>query len=304
MQFNSQNNYDSQRFSPLPAPPSYNDHLQQQQKSSQHSPVLNMDSLSGQNRKYGSVSPNHMYQDNHMTQQHQIYPPHTMTSPGVINQLSPARSPQMSPSNYSPQSQSCYMHSPTPIKPSPIPSPVNHVPMNQAQPQLQMGGVGSRPSLLQQCLEAPNDSMLRAALTQHMHTTFQPQVQQTQQQQQQDYRQHNVTYSTVSMPIINSIINNNQINSLPSAQTTNYYQHAQMSQMCSVPPVRNESNMSLEEQIDTNSMLDLDYDVEQLLRQELAMDSNLEFNFDNSSSQNGPTSEGHNLVRWRKLVLA
>lgn len=61
--------------------------------------------------------------------------------------------------------------------------------------------------------------------------------------------------------------------------------------------MRNESNMSLEEQIDTNSMLDLDYDVEQLLRHELAMDSNLEFNFDNSSSQNGPTSEGHNLVR-------
>lgn len=301
--FNSQNSYDSQGFSPLHAPPpSYDDHIQQQQKGSQHSPVLNMDSLN-QNHKYGSLSPNHIYQDNLLTQQ-QIYPPHTLTSRGsssslgVNTQLSPARSPQMSPSNYSPQPHQ-FRHSPTPLKPSPIPSPINQVPMNQVQPQgqIQMGGVGSNRSLLQQCLEAPNDSMLRAALTQHMHTTFPPRINQGQ-HQPQNYGLLSPTYSTASMTNMNTV--NNQINSIPSTHTcmSNYSQSPHPGQIgTGVPPIRNESNMSLEEQIDTNSMLDLDYDVEQLLRHELALDSNLEFNFDNSASQNGPTSENRNLVR-------
>ena len=61
-----------------------------------------------------------------------------------------------------------------------------------------------------------------------------------------------------------------------------------------VTPTRNISNPSLAE-IDTDSMLDLDYDVEQLLRQELAMDANLDFNFDNNTPN--PNTDSHNLVR-------
>lgn len=94
-------------------------------------------------------------------------------------------------------------------------------------------------------------------------------------------------------------MNGNQMNNMAHTTMANFAQQPSLtthsvSQMSQEPPNRNESNMSLE-QIDTNSMLDLDYDVEQLLRHELALDANLDFNFDNS--QNGPTSESQNMVR-------
>uniref|UniRef100_A0AAU8BWX8 Forkhead box protein O n=1 Tax=Mercenaria mercenaria TaxID=6596 RepID=A0AAU8BWX8_MERMC len=299
LQFNSQNNYDSTGFSPLPAPPSYNDHLQQQQQqNSQQTTVLNLDTLSNQGRSYTNMSPNHMYQDTVLTQ-HQILPQQTMTSSGsttlgINTQLSPARSPQLSPSNYSPRSQ--YVQSPQPIKPSPVPSPVNQVPMNHVQSRHQTGGIGSGRSLLQQCLEAPNDSMLRAALTQHMDSSsYQPQVRR---QQPQHYGGQFSTAFPQSTPMsnIDSIINNNQVNSVENMENFSHSSQTSSNTLVSGVPVRNESNMSLEEQIDTNSMLDLDYDVEQLLRHELALDSNLEFNF-GENSQNGPTSDSNNLVR-------
>jgi forkhead box protein O3 len=301
--FNSQNNYDSQGFSPLPAPPSYNDHLQQQQQqNSQQTTVLNLDTLNSQGQNFTTLSPNRMYQDAGLTQR-QILPQQTMTSPGSTNlgintQLSPARSPQLSPSNYSPRAR--YVQSPQTIKPSPVPSPVNQVPMNHVQQLHQTGGMGSGRSLLQQCLEAPNDSTVWAALTQHMSSSssssYQPQVRPMQPLQFGGQFTSAFTSQNVPMSNIDSIINNNQVNSVSSMG--NYTQLAQSSGNTQTDgaPVRNESNMSLEEQIDTNSMLDLDYDVEQLLRHELALDSNLEFNF-GDNSQNGPTSESNNLVR-------
>lgn len=299
VQFNSQNNYDGTGFPSLPAPPSYNDHLQQQQQqNSQQSSVLNLDTLSSQGRSYTNMSPNHMYQDNMLTQ-HQILPPNTMTSPGstslgINTQLSPARSPQLSPSNYSPRQR--YVHSPLPVKPSPLPSPVNQqVQMNQQQSLRQASGMGNGRSLLQQCLEAPNDSMLRAALTQHMNSSsYQPQVR-AQQPQHFGGLFNNAFTQSNQMPNVDSVIDNGQIN---AGHLSNMANFSQPSQTNNVEPERSESDMSLEEQIDTNSMLDLDYDVEQLLRHELALDSNLEFNFgDSSSTQNGPTSDSQNLVR-------
>lgn len=298
--FGSSNDYDSQGFSTLPAPPSYNDHLQQQQNTQQSS-VLNLDTLSTQARNFSNMSPNHMYQEGNVTPQGHILPQQTMTSPsssslGISTQHSPARSPQLSP-NYSPRS--VYTHSPQPIKRSPhvSPSPLSQGQQQQQQPQHQVSGVesGTGRSLLQQCLEAPNDSMLRAALTQHMNTTYQPQVRASPQPQPQ-FGQYNNGFSNAPMQNIDSIINNNQI--MTQYGLLQQQQQPITSEMGGVP-VRNESNMSLEEQIDTNSMLDLDYDVEQLLRHELALDSNLDFNFDssNTSTSNGPTSESKNLVR-------
>lgn len=303
LQFNSQNNFDSQGFSPLPAPPSYNDHLQQQQQqqqNAQQTTVLNMDTLNSQGQSFTTLSPNRMYQDTVLTQ-HPILPQQTMTSPGSTNlgintQLSPARSPQLSPSNYSPRAR--YVQSPQPVKPSPVPSPVNQVPMNHVQPLHQTGGIGSGRSLLQQCLEAPNDSMLRAALTQHMNSSsYQPQVRPTQPLHFGGQFSSSFTTQNAPMPNIDSVINNNQVNSVGSmGNFTSQLAQSSGNTSTGQAPVRNESNMSLEEQIDTNSMLDLDYDVEQLLRHELALDSNLEFNF-GDNSQNGPTSESNNLVR-------
>lgn len=302
VQFNAQNSYDSTGFSSLPAPPSYNDHLQQQQQqqqqNSQQSTVLNLDTLTSQGRSYTNMSPNHMYQDTVLSQ-HQILPPNNMTSPGSTNlgvntQLSPAHSPQLSPSSYSPRQR--YVHSPLPVKPSPVPSPINQVPVNHAQQHRQVGGLGSGRSLLQQCLEAPNDSMLRAALTQHMNSSaYQPQVRAQQPQHFGGLFSNTFTQST-QMPNVDNVIDSGQINTGQVDPLGNYSQTSQVGN--TQINERSESDMSLEEQIDTNNMLDLDYDVEQLLRHELALDSNLEFNFsDSSSSQNGPTSDSHNMVR-------
>ncbi|XP_052808484.1 forkhead box protein O-like [Mya arenaria] len=311
LRFNTQNNYDSQGFGNLPAPPSYTDHLQQQQNN-QQTTVLNLDTMTQpQNRSY-TVSPNPMYQENIMSPARQMMPSPVPNSLVVNTQHSPARSPQLSPS-YSPRG---YVHSPQPVKRSPHlsstamanqPSAMaNQVPMNQSGhgqvglvQQTPVSNNGNR-SLLQQCLEAPNDSMLRAALTQQMNSTYQPQ--QVTLSQSQPFIQN--TYSTSPVQTMNlNNINNNQVNNSPhtSSSMVNYAQSPNLgashaSQVGPDEPIRNESNMSLE-QIDTHSMLDLDYDVEQLLRHELAMDANLDFNFEAQPSQNGPTSESQNMVR-------
>lgn len=283
MRFNSQNSYDS-AFNNLPAPPPYSDHMQQQQNT-QPGTVLNLDSP----RSYTNMSPSPMYQENMMPSPRPMMPG-SSNNLGIITQHSPARSPQISPS-YSPQA---YIHSPQAVKRSPQPQLANQGPnqvgVNQPQQSPNMTGGGGR-SLLQQCLEAPQDSMLRAALTQQMNPTYQPQqVLATQPQQFTQYT--NNTYSAPQTGNLNNI-NNNQINNMPQsfAQPSNV-----TSQVEPMSTSRNESNMSLAE-IDTNSMLDLDYDVEQLLRHELALDANLDFNFDGSQAQNGPTSESRNLVR-------
>lgn len=210
---------------------------------------------------------------------------------GISTQHSPARSPQMSPS-YSPQG---YIHSPQAVKrpqpaqqqlPNQGPSPVG---VNQGQQS-----PGGR-SLLQQCLEAPPDSMLRAALTQQMNPTYQ-QPQQVLATQPQQFSQYNNVYNTPAQTLNLNNINNNQMNNLPPSTVTAFAQQSTMTTQMEPMPGRNESNMSLAE-IDTNSMLDLDYDVEQLLRHELALDANLDFNFENTAQQNGPTSESRNMVR-------
>ncbi|KAH3729679.1 forkhead box protein O-like [Dreissena polymorpha] len=283
LRFNSQNNYDNQVYTNLPAPPPYNGSMKQQHQAS----VLGMDSIGSQSRGYSrSMSPSQMYQDSIMSPQRQMLPNRNMASPVSNNLLvntqhSPARSPQQSPS-YSPHSYHSQCQSPQPIKRSPQSVP-NQVSMNQGgmspahqqqqhQQQQQPVNTSANRSLLQQCLEAPNDSMLRAALTQQMGSAYHP----------SQFAQ----FSTYN-------VNNN----LMMPQTT-MDQYAQQSPMNSLMmQQQNEGSGTNLELIDTNSMLDLDYDVEQLLRHELAMDSNLDFNFDATPSQNGATSENQNLVR-------
>lgn len=295
MRYNSQNSYDTS-YNNLPAPPPYSDHLQQQQQNSQPSTVLNLDSP--QPRTYTNMSPSPMYQENIMSPARQMMPGPSSNNLGINTTHSPGRSPQLSP-NYSPQG---YIHSPQAIKVSPQSQQqlANQGPNPVAINQAQQPGSGGR-SLLQQCLEGPpGDSMLRAALTQQMNTTYQPQQQSLATQPQQFSQFTNNTFNGPTQSLNLNNINNNQINRLPQSSMTEFAQpsnlNSQGTSQVSPIPGRNESNMSLAE-IDTNSMLDLDYDVEQLLRHELALDSNLDFNFENTSAQNGPTSENRNMVR-------
>nr|AYW35875.1 FOXO [Sinonovacula constricta] len=325
-QFSTQNNYDDNGYINLPAPPSYNDHLQQK-NCSQPSSVLDLDALTSQNVCY-ETKPS-LYQDSLMVQQQrqQIMSSPNIPSPGSnalhINTMnSPCRSPQISPSNYpSPRGYSLQNHSPQPIKRSPQPmvaqqqQQLSPQQQQQHQQQQQQQVPGTR-SLLQQCLEAPNDSMLRQALTQQqVNPTYLPhsplssqqqqqqqqQHRQQQQQQQQQYSHYNNIYPsglhtsmTQRMALdnnLNMVTQGNMVNCGLQQQNmsmlTNNMTGAQLPGQC---------NASLAE-IDTDTMLDLDYDVEQLLRQELELDANLDFNFDNPSSQNVSTSESNNLVR-------
>lgn len=291
MRFNSQNSYDS-AYNNLPAPPPYSDHMQQQQQqNSQTTTVLNLDSP--QTRTYTNMSPSPMYQENIMSPPRPMMPGPSSNNLGISTQHSPARSPQMSP-NYSPQG---YVHSPQAVKrPQPTQQQLaNQGPSPVGVPQGQQSPGGGR-SLLQQCLESPPDSMLRAALTQQMNPTYQQpqQVLATQPQQFSQYTNNMYTAGPAQTLNLNNI-NNNQMNNMPQSTMSAFAQQSNMTSHVEPMPGRNESNMSLAE-IDTNSMLDLDYDVEQLLRHELALDANLDFNFD-GSAQNGPTSESRNMVR-------
>lgn len=300
-QFTSSNSYDT-NFVNLPAPPSYNDHLQ---KQNSQSTVLNLDRMVIQNRDYMGMQPkqqgnfsDNMYQDGGLRLQERLMAQQQgMASPGSntlgINtqQMSPSpgRSPQLSP-NFSNQHQaySQQVHSPQlnkRISPQPI--------QNQQQSLSSQQLAGNR-SLLQQCLEAPNDSLLRAALTQ----TGAP-YQQNAMSQNRAFSQYNGGFTPATGPSFTGSLNNMNNNLHQQQQSMgqmNMVQGGHQSVQIAGGQVRNSSNPDIEN-IDTDSMLDLDYDVEQLLRHEIAMDPNLDFNFDNQTNQNMSTSESRNLVR-------
>lgn len=300
-QYSGTNNYD-ERYTNLPAPPSYNDHLQKQ--SSQQSTVLNLDRMVIQNREYMGMQPkqqqgtgvsvysDNMYPDNslHMMSQQQGMPSPGSNTLGVntqqINQ-SPGRSPQLSP-NYSSQHQaySPQVHSPQ------LNKRISPQPVQNQQQQLSSQQLAGNRSLLQQCLEAPNDSLLRQALTQ----TNAP-YQQNAVPQNRGYAQYNGGYTSSPTPPYTNMnnINNNLQHSMGQINM-GHGPTQQISMTASGQVGRNPSNQDIAD-IDTENMLDLDYDVEQLLRHEIAMDPNLDFNFDNQSNQTMSTSESRNLVR-------
>lgn len=303
-QFTSNNSYDT-NFVNLPAPPSYSDHLQKQ--NSQQSTVLNLDRMVIQNRDYMGMQPkqqqgngvsvysDNMYQDSGLHLQDRLMSQQQgMASPGSntlgINtqQISPSpgRSPQLSP-NYTNQRQaySPQVHSPQMNK------RISPQPIQNQQPPLTSQQLAGNRSLLQQCLEAPNDSLLRAALTQTSA------YQQNAMSQNRAYSQFNGGFTPSSGSSFTGSLNNmnNNLQQQQSMGQMNMVQGAQQLVPMS-GQVRNSNNQDIEN-IDTDSMLDLDYDVEQLLRHEIAMDPNLDFNFDNQTNQNSSTSENHNLVR-------
>ena len=314
IQYNSQNNFEDS-FGNLPNPPSYNDHIQQQQNSSQS--VLNLDSVTTPQRTYTNMTSKQMdmFKDNMMVpQQHQMLQSSGMASQshsalGINTQLaSPGRSPQLSPSSYNQPHGYNGVHSPQPIKRSPQ-QIVNqqHVSQQPHQPTMQISNTSTKTSLLQQCLEAPDDRLLRAALTQSQLNPYQnsqvvgPQSQNRQQIQQ--FGLYNNMYANQPLQSENGTtnlnnINNNSFMTLQSSgmnsvpqQTMSVQNISQMQQMESNPS----RNTSLAE-IDTDSMLDLDYDVQQIINHELALDSNLDFNFDTPSSQGISAADSHNLV--------
>ena len=306
-QYRGSNGYED-GFTNLPAPPSYNDHLQKQ--NSQQPTVLNLDRMVIQNRDFMGLQAKQsqgngvtMYSDNRFPDSSlhvQDLLQQGMTSPGSntlgisTQQLnhSPGRSPQLSPSypgqqhqTYSPQ-----VHSPQ-LNKRISPQPVQNQQQQLSSPQL----VGNR-SLLQQCLEAPNDSLLRAALTQ----SSSPYQQQTSVPQNRGYNQYNSGFSNSPGPSFAGALSNmNNLNNNLQQQNMgqmNMVPSQQVSMTPSGQTTRNSSNQDITD-IDTEHMLDLDYDVEQLLRQEIALDPNLDFNFDSQSNQNMSTSENQNLVR-------
>ena len=306
-QYRGSNNFED-GYTTLPAPPSYNDHLQKQ--NSQQPTVLNLNRMVIQNRDYMGLQPKQsqgtsvtMYSENrfpdntlhvqdHMIQQQGLTSPGSNTLGINTQQLnhSPGRSPQLSPSYpnqrqaYSPQVNSPQLNKR--ISPQPV--------QNQQQ-QLSSPQLGANRSLLQQCLEAPNDSLLRAALTQS-GTPYQ----QNTVPQSRGYTQFNsgFTNSPAGPSFAGALNNMNNLNN--NLQQTMGQMNMGPVHQVSMPPsgqsTRNSSNQDITD-IDTEHMLDLDYDVEQLLRQEIAMDPNLDFNFDNQANQNMPTSENQNLVR-------
>ena len=303
-QFTSNNGYDT-NFVNLPAPPSYNDHLQ---KQTSQSTVLNLDRMVIQNRDYMGMQPkqqgnnvsvysDNMYQDGGLRLQDRLMAQQQgMASPGSnalgINtqQMSPSpgRSPQLSP-NFSNQCQgySPQVHSPQ------LNKRISPQPIQNQQPSLSSQQLAGNRSLLQQCLEAPNDSLLRAALTQ----TGAP-YQQNAMSQNRGFSQYNGGFTPSTGPSFTGTLNNMNNNLHQQQQSMGQMNMVQGAHQPVQMPgqVRNASNQDIEN-IDTDSMLDLDYDVEQLLRHEIAMDPNLDFNFDNQTNQNLSTSENRNLVR-------
>lgn len=253
-QYPSNNGYD-ERYMNLPAPPSYNDHLQKQ--NTQQPTVLNLDRMVIQNRDYMGMQPkqqqgtnvsvytDNMYQDNSLhIQDRMMSQRQGMASPssntlGIntqqINQ-SPGRSPQLSP-NYSNQRQtySPQVHSPQ------LNKRISPQPIQNQQQQLSSQQLAGNRSLLQQCLEAPNDSLLRAALTQTTAAYQMP--------QNQAYPQYSRGFSSSPVTSFSGTLNNVNNNLQQNMGQMNVGQGPQQQVLMS-GQVRNSSNQDIAD-IDT-----------------------------------------------------
>ncbi|KAL3881499.1 hypothetical protein ACJMK2_027931 [Sinanodonta woodiana] len=330
-QYSNQSGYDDS-YGTI-CPPSYSEHVQQHQQNQQKTSVMNLDQRSIQNN-YSNMSisgamalyGDHIFQDRMTGQQsplrNRISNPQQSSQLGIITQqqqvVSPGRSPQISPSGY--------------------PSPGGFAQQRQQstqsnkqlspQPHKQQYGTGtasgqSTPpqtsqSILQRCLEAPNDSLLRAALTQKVSPSSSPYQQQPNQTRHQQYTTLTpVQYTSAQMTnagMNQGSMTNSSINRRPTNNISSNSQQNMMSQNMMNGPTSQQhisssrdqffsdqtlvSTSSAFSEIDTENLLPLlDYEVEQMLQQELSMEDTLDFNFESVNSGNATSSNSQNLVR-------
>lgn len=304
-QFDQSANSDNAQYRNLPAPPAYpGDSLRRSpQQSMEQLALNNSGSFNGLQRQgVGNMTvafgnpPNSLFsqQDsfqhmNHMNQlnvntQQQMHSParspqsHQQASPNYGNFVSPQQSPQNKQ-----------------ISPNQL---QNQVP----QPQQQ----GER-SLLQRCLEAPTDSLLRAALT----------------QKTQGYRTmsdmptttvynntgfENLNQMPSGLQLNNNGLNNNLFN-MPSQPVAGRSENLmlnssggniqmiqqQIPQQISMPQQQKPNSSNSLNEIDPDFFETGGFDMEQILQNELSIEGNLDFNFEPTSSSSNDISQ--NLVR-------
>lgn len=301
-------NIDNAQYRNLPAPPAYpGDSMrrspQQQQQQSMDQIGLQSSSpynelglpkmASGNMRVYGG-QPNSVYPT-----QDSLMIPGRMNP--QINQLnvntqqqisSPARSPQQSHQQISPNygNQRSYG--------SPQQSPQNKQ-ISSSQLQSQAQQQANERSLLQRCLEAPTDSLLRAALTQKTQGF----INMADMANTSPY--NNIDYENRQMPtglqLNNNGLNNNLLN-MPLQQNRSMAGMLNASNLPpqqqlpmpsqSVPAHKPPSSNSLNEI--APDFFDQEFDMDQMVQHELSLEGSLDFNFDPTSNN---TDTSQNLVR-------
>jgi hypothetical protein len=208
---------------------------------------------------------------------------------------SPARSPQQSHQQISPNygNQRSYG--------SPQQSPQNKQ-ISQSQLQSQAQQQANERSLLQRCLEAPTDSLLRAALTQKTQGF----INMADMANTSPY--NNIDYENRQMPtglqLNNNGLNNNLLN-MPLQQTTLNRSMAGMLNASNLPPQQQlpmpSQSVPAHKPPSSNSLneiapdfFDQEFDMDQMVQHELSLEGSLDFNFDPTSNN---TDTSQNLVR-------
>jgi len=343
-QFNDQSaNYEeTAQYGNMPAPPTYTDALR---RSPQQPGVDPMTLQNGNFRDMGLAGQGGMGMYNPQPEK-SLYPNDSLSLLQQQTSISPASSqlsvntqqqqlssPALSPQGHqqiSPNYGRGYVGQGSPqtkqMSPQLVSRQQHHV----------QASVASQRSLLQQCLEAPPESLLRAALTQKPPTYQMPTTQQQAAQYNNSIRFGNTSMNTRQMPTggMNSNGINNNITSsaqhlqqqhmsgggmvsnmpqmpLSSSQLTsslssvsgqNLSQQTQGSSLPQVMPTGGGGGMPLHNP-SSNSLneidpdfFDLGCDVEQVLQHELSLEGTLDFNFDPVNSATSST-DTQNMVR-------
>ncbi|KAL5011094.1 hypothetical protein ScPMuIL_013399 [Solemya velum] len=214
-------------------------------------------------------------------------------------QSSPSHSPsgnQRSPSNYNSRGFK-------PINPPHTKSMVTSQQQNAQQSS-------QARSLLQQCLEAPSDSLLRAALTQksvqYQMANASPTTMAQQYNQYMAYQNAGIAFptsgnGTVNTNIINgSLSTGGMVRSLPNNNVPNLTPSIgpMPSQGVHFPVSSNQSssNSLTDVNFDPDFIEDIQCDVQEILEHELRLDGNLDFNFEPMNSS-ATSNDNQNLVR-------
>ncbi|XP_063403020.1 uncharacterized protein LOC143047247 [Mytilus galloprovincialis] len=315
-QFNQSANRDTAQYRNLPAPPAYpGDSMRrsplQQQPSLEQLGLQNGGSfdLGLQRQNSGNLGMNYGGQQNSMfTQQdyNQIPRMNSQLSQ-QLSQLnvntqqqmqSPARSPQQSHQQISPNygNQRSYG---SPQQQSPQNKQISNQLQNQAQQQQQAG----ERSLLQRCLEAPSDSLLRAALTQKNTQGFinmSDNLPNTSMYNNTGYENRQIM--SPGLQLNNNGLNNNLINMPLQPNRVGMMNTSAGNMQISQQQMPVQQTMQVQKPNSSNSLNEIEadffepqgFDMEQMLQHELSLEGNLDFNFDPTSNN---TDTSQNLVR-------
>lgn len=319
-QYNQNNNF-SPQYNDLPAPPPYPDH--QSRSPRQQSPSI----LSDLNQSLDIPQPQ---QNLDFRQQPMVQEPLPMSLNSQGQQTSPNPSPQvmnyLTSSPYSPQSQQL---SPKPRQMSPQPRSPQLSPQLSPQPAIQRPQATRTNPLLQQHLQSSNNSLLLKALTRNQAHVTQAQQLNLLRSLNQARAQGRLPLYNPQMPAGVS----GQMNQLPVGRNNSTSNSHLLSQLTQSAPATNQlggqfiqsngqsggeaggflsepmenglpnafptsssnTNLGNLNDIDLDSLIGVDCDVEQVINQELKFDGNLDFNFEQILSDN---SNAENMVHW------